>query len=308
MPEPERAQRGVLTIAHGDQKYIEQAKALARSIRIHSSDVPVALATDTDTTSGGLFDAVTRRDFSQLDPLLSKLRMYEFSPFEQTLFIDADSLVVAPLEPVFEAFDGKRFSVFGAAEYTTPDWFHDIQAVEEITGSDGLPGFNGGIYYFEKPGAEKIFESAEDLTSSYHKLRIGSFGVEGQKGEEPLLSIAMAQEGIRGVGRNEAGFDIMYAPAGRRGKIEIDVLEGICRFNKKGTWVEPTVMHFASDDNCYCYKREQLRLAAHDKYNALGSVTSLSIELRARWHHFGHHFLPIWSRILRNKVDDIWNG
>ncbi len=209
---------------------------------------------------------------------------------------------------MFEAFDGKRFSVFGAAEYTTPGWFNDIRVVEEITGSAGLPGFNGGIYYFEKPDAENIFESAEDLINSYRKLQIGTFGDGEQRGEEPLLSIAMAQRGIRGVGRDEAGFDIMYAPAGRRGKIEIDVLEGICRFNKKGTWVEPTVMHFASDDNCYCYKREQLRLAAHDPYNALGSAHSLSIELRARWHHFAHHFLPIWSRILRNKVDDIWEG
>lgn len=307
MTETRFPRRGVLTIAHGDQKYIEQAKALARSIRIHSPEIPIALATDTGTEDGELFDVVTRRDFSQLDPLLSKLKMYEFSPFEKTLFIDADSLVVAPLEPVFEAFEGKSFSVFGAEEYTTPGWFENIQVVEEITGSEGLPGFNGGIYYFEKPDAENIFESAEDFINSYCELRIDTFGVGEQRGEEPLLSIAMAQEGIRGVGRDEAGFDIMYAPAGRRGEIEIDVLEGICHFNKKGEQVAPTIMHFASDDNCYSYKREQLRLAVLDQQGSFGTLDSLSIEVHARWHHFAHHFLPIWSRILRNKVDDIWN-
>ena len=42
-----RKNSGVITLAYGIPKYIEMAKTLARSLRLHSPDIPRAIVTDT---------------------------------------------------------------------------------------------------------------------------------------------------------------------------------------------------------------------------------------------------------------------
>ena len=145
---------GILTIAHTKNKYIRQAINLAISIRIHSPEIPIAIATNLESKDfqkfGKLFDHIIQWDFSETPGLIAKLSIYEMTPFQETLFIDADCLVLKPLETIFEYLDDEEFSVFGINCNVNREsgWFQNMEKIKNEINSETYPGFNGGIYYF----------------------------------------------------------------------------------------------------------------------------------------------------------------
>ena len=65
------ATKGVLTIASGQPKYARQAIDLARSIRLHDLDLPLAVVTDLPAALfEGMYDFVIPWDFTQWQGLL----------------------------------------------------------------------------------------------------------------------------------------------------------------------------------------------------------------------------------------------
>ena len=71
------------------------AKVLARSLAIHSPDIPSAVVTDSsDRGLADLYDHVVqfRPEFGS--GLTQKVYLDAYSPFKETLFIDSDCLVI----------------------------------------------------------------------------------------------------------------------------------------------------------------------------------------------------------------------
>jgi hypothetical protein len=296
-------EKGILTIAHTDEKYIRQAISLAQSIRVHNPNFPVAIATDKASSElDEWFDQIINWDFSESGYFTYTLFMDEMTPFDKTLYLDTDCLVTRSLDPVFQLFEGRSFSVYAKDNGRVPSWFGDITKVREFTGKKRFVGFNGGLMYFEVPGATNVFQTARKLVGVYEKLDISL--MNGRENDEPIISMAMAMNDEHP--SYSKNIDVMYAPAGRQGPITINVLKGECQFNKKGRIVEPVIMHFGSDDDSYPYIRERLRLQNHFGRGEFSNAVDLKIELKAQVHHFTKHFLPIWSRIFRNKVKEVW--
>lgn len=131
---------GVVFVATG-ARYIACAEAAARSVRRHMPDVPIALFTDAPLLGVALpemFDPVIELESvhhrSKVDCLMK-------SPFERTLFLDADIRV---LEDVSELFDLlERFDIAMAHAHarnraaTRAVWTHAL--------SDAFPQFNTGV-------------------------------------------------------------------------------------------------------------------------------------------------------------------
>jgi hypothetical protein len=298
-------EKGILTIAHTRERYIKQAISLAQSVRVHNPDIPIAIATDKASPKlDEWFDEVVNWDFGDSGRLTCTLWMDKMTPLDRTLYIDADSLVTRSLGPVFQLFEGCSFSVYAKGDRGVPSWFEDIDKVKDFTGKDRFAGFNGGLMYFEMPDATDVFQTARELIGSYEELSISL--MNGHKNDEPLISLSMAINDASP--SHDEKLDVMVTSGGRRGPIEIDVLEGQCQFNKKGRIVEPIIMHFASDDDSYPYIRERLRLQKHFERGEISNAAGLSIELRARAHDLTKHFLPIWSQIFRNKAKEVWYG
>lgn len=295
--------RGVLTIAHSKEKYVRQAINLARSIRLHSPQMPLAVATNLSASAlEDYFDEVVYWNFSNLTGLVAKLDAYDMSPFETTLFIDADSLVVKPLEDIFEYFNDYDFAVYGINK-VHPRWFLDLDKIKEIIPSNTYPGFNGGIYYFKKTDqARGIFQSAKSYLPAYDNLMLKRFG--SQPNEEPLISLAMAQSGLQAT--DNGYVDIMFAPAGRKGKLQIDVLAGICSFRKNDRVVHPYIMHFASDDMCYEYLREERRLQVYASGQAISQWKESWIcsQIWLKWLFI--RFIPLYSTFTKNKLKSLF--
>jgi hypothetical protein len=152
--------RGYITVASGDRRYLEFAADLALSLR-EFGRAPVALLLG-DELAPQLSEA-HRAAFDRVLPLpagypayLGKLAAPAASPYERTLYIDADCLVVGDLEALWSRIETAGFAAQG--KYFGPDNAeeHHGVAVRALMARLGIPRYlktNTGFLYFRKaPG------------------------------------------------------------------------------------------------------------------------------------------------------------
>ena len=249
--------RGVVTLAFGAAKYVDMAKDLARSMAINSPHVARAVATDSK-------DPELKELFTQICPvpdevlrakgLESKLFLDRVTPFEETLFLDSDTLVFADLDELWERFAGYSFAPVGKT-ITQSEWFADSKRLQQQFGFEKFASFNGGLYYFRKDAlSAKIFETARQLRDKYDEL--GLVRLSGGISEEPIYCLAMSMNGLAPVPKDRG--PIMSVV---RGKADLNVLTGKRLVTlADGSVVEPHVVHFCSRRSWYGYRRECYRL------------------------------------------------
>lgn len=251
---------GLLTIAFGHRRYARMAVDLARSIRLRDPTTPLAVATDLDATFfRGCFEHVVPWQARYASYFERKFDLGAMSPFDRTLFLDADCLVLRPLADVFAAFDDHDFSVAGRNP-PRPWWFSAPEAVRAEVDRPSYPGFNGGLLHFRRtPRSDAVFARARSLLPRYDDLGLARLP-EGGINDEPLFSIAMAELGCRAAENDR--LEIFFGP--RLGALAIDVLGGTCEIPRDGRVLRPMVCHFeGSDKDRPAYARERLRLAAN---------------------------------------------
>lgn len=195
-----RPVRAVLTLAVGKEIYVQMAANLARSFRWwhRDSDIRFFLATDRkDLVPPDLRDiGIVELQPGELGGGFSpKLHLDRLAPADETLFLDADCLCVANLEPVFDKFSGHEVSVVGREE-VDGELFGDIAARCRAVGAPWAPRFCGGLYYVKKGTvSEEIFRQARQLEGRYDELGINR--LRGVPNEEPLIGLGMALAGQR---------------------------------------------------------------------------------------------------------------
>ncbi len=257
----------VLTIACGKQLYLDMASALARSFRVWHANTKLTLYIATDAghrfprdireAPGVQFIDISDRDFGV--GFETKLHIDEMLPARRTLFIDADCLLAGPLNPVFEAFEGKSVSVVGG-EKSEGEWFGDLQIRCERFGLQSVPVFVGAVYYVEMDEtARDVFETARQVKQDYDES--GFVRLRGLPNEEPLISVGMAlhdQTPVPDEGKIKA--DAMHFEK----ELTINVLEGKCCFrgtsDRVTAWgiteARPTIAHF---NDAYAEKMPYIR-------------------------------------------------
>ncbi len=253
-------QRGVLTLAFGKPVFLELAKALARSLRLHDPDVPRAVVTDSeDPELLNLFDIRVDHNPAYGSDVGQKLYLDLYSPFDETLFIDSDCLVVRKLDAFWTAFRGNDFGACGRRilHQGEKDEFMDVDRVLTHFELSGLPKFNGGIYYFKKnAGAAAVFKTARSLIDRASELGFRTFR-GGGLADEALYSVAMALHKVPLTDMAPGG---MWTPLNATGPLVIDTIHGECHFSKAGEPVKPEIMHFTSMTDSFVYLRECRRL------------------------------------------------
>lgn len=253
------AEKGVLIIAQGKQRYIDMAFTIAMSIKLTNPDLQLALVTDSS-------DDHLKKYYHYIIPInpvygtgfSQKMRMYYYSPFQKTMFIDVDCMIIKNINFLWELFDGHEMTVMGRKKISGPYIGTTIEALKNFYDFDHLPSFNGGVYYFEKSKqAEKIFELAITIfEKKYDELNLWKF--DGKPGDEPAMAIAMGVYGVSPVDDNKNG---MYTPVGQAGVFKMDALQGICEFYKNGEKVTPAIMHFGGGyPEAFHYRREQAKI------------------------------------------------
>ena len=238
---------GFITMAYGGQRYLDQAISLARSVKLHMPAQKIALVTDRDTRIEPFDEQIRMKDFSAAGTVL-KRKMYEYSPFEETLFIDSDCLLTRDCTDQIDAIRKWDFSPVVNTYLVAGDtdlWLEDVgEAVRKVGGAN-FPKFNGGVYFFRKSEtAAKVFAGGEEMLERQSELGILDFDKAGP-GEETLLGLAMAQIGISDLYDDEGR--LMRTPLNATGPIHLDIYGGECSFEKNGERVEPAVVHFCGE-------------------------------------------------------------
>lgn len=256
--------KGILTLAHGKPRYLNMAKTLAMSLQLHNDRIPRAVITDSsDPDLSRLYHICIpfRPEFGT--GVQQKIYLDQYSPFEETIFIDSDCIVVNNIENLWHIFANVSFGVVGRQIFDGY-WFMDVSKVLSHFGLDSIPKFNGGLYYFKSNDqADAIFKSAREILQNYRQLELREF--RGSQADEPIIAIALALHGIHAI--KDYKRSIMCTPIGLRGPLKIDALSGFCQFNKGKVEVNPAVVHFCGtltdgfyEGFLYKYRRERLKL------------------------------------------------
>jgi hypothetical protein len=284
--------RGIITFAYGNENFVQQAKALARSLVLHDPSVPRCVVTDVaDPELDALFTKSIAYRSEYGSSFRQKLHIDLYSPFYETLFIDSDSLVIRNLDSYWRAFKDDYFAVQGvqvlAAGESDPEHL-DVEFLLRYFQLAGLPKFNGGVYYFKaSPQAEIFFATARDLLKRHCDLRFPDFRGDGPS-DEAIYSTAMA---IHGLTVTDMGIGGMWTPLHRESRVTIDVPRGICEFVKRGRSLRPCIIHYAMLTDTLQYRSEcrklellskgQARLARTERLTLL--VTSWVPWIRRKW-------------------------
>lgn len=253
-------ERGILIIAQGKQRYLNMAVNIAMSIRYSNPGTLIALVTDNPTNQHEkLYDYIIPIESSLGVGFVQKINMYKYSPFNKTIFIDVDCLVLRDIDFIWNGMLGKPVGVLGQKVIEGKFIGTSVEALKEKFTFNFLPTFNGGVYYFEKgQRAEMVFEHAIQIfNNQYDELGLCKFS--GNPGDEPVMSIAM---GVANISPMEDPEGIgMYTPVGQKGQFKMNLPTGYCEFVKFDKLVRPAIMHFGGGyPEAFHYRRERVKL------------------------------------------------
>ena len=238
---------GFITMAFGSDKYIRQAENLALSLRHNLPDYKIAIVTDRPDVAPVFDMVIPMRKFDQTGTI-HKLDIYEYSPFHETLFIDADCLATKWFHSQIEQIKQYDFSpvVSRYLQRGEADSFlDDLDKALDAVGGTAFPKFNGGVYFFRKSAfAQGIFDRARRFCGEAKALGIRNFDKAGP-GEETVIALAMAEQS--GSKYYDDLGHLMRTPIGLIGRLEIDALGGGCRFKRGNVIVTPAICHFCGD-------------------------------------------------------------
>src|SRR5579863_9013179 len=152
---------GALYIITQDPRYVGLVLTSAASLRKAMPDLPITVFSQFPVESG-LFERVIRVEASQ-DGFYDKSKLIQNSPYDRTLFIDADTFVLDPLPELFTLLD--HFDCAAThEEYLDTDW-HKRYTRPDIPPS--FPEFNTGILMLKR--SDRVLRLLEEWGALYLK-------------------------------------------------------------------------------------------------------------------------------------------
>jgi hypothetical protein len=151
---------GIIYVAYGD-KAKTACRAGLESAKTRHPGIQVAVISDVPVPGA---DAKIIRPEMDIGAREYKTQVYQYSPFEYTLYLDADTLVVGSLQAGFSALEVGWDMVaaldfrptVGLVDHLPPD---DKQATLETVGTREYPHYNAGLIYFRKsPEVEEFYQ------------------------------------------------------------------------------------------------------------------------------------------------------
>jgi hypothetical protein len=196
--------QGYLILACGPQRYFDMAVNLARSVRYFDRKRSICLVHDralsVPSAYHNLFDHYALLEVRQgYVGVMNKARLYELSPYDQSMYLDADMLLLKPnIEAYWRKLDGQCFNMTGT-EKVSGEWYgKDLAHVIRLFKIPYIVQMNSGVFYFEKSAfANHFFTRLLELYDAHkHTLSEIHQGIPGQFADEPVFGVAMGECGI----------------------------------------------------------------------------------------------------------------
>lgn len=237
--------RGFVTIATGQERYYKLAANLLLSYRQNAAEpLPFAIIADRENEYTAQFDDV----IVIADPENSyndKLKLFRELPYEETIFVDADSLAYGDLNAWWDMFaESGDFSLFGYAWRDLScgrGWFVPAGMGEFAERIRFIPDFNGGVYYLRNsPICEEVFQIAAHGARHYGDYQFNGFSAPA---DEPLLALGMAACGLEPVNRDG---ELIFAPRPRQLRADITRPEAVFRAKNGRVFSNVRLIHFSN--------------------------------------------------------------
>lgn len=238
--EQPRKTRGFITIATGSDHYYRLARNLLRSYRRFAPEgVFFGLICDRQCPETEEFDHVVVMEKAYCS-YMDKLQLARYSPYDETIFIDADSLFLGDPGVLWEDFAAMGdFSGYGAAIDLESDqgWFYHEHTGQFRSSLKFNVKMHGGLYYFRNTDTgREVFQRAVYLAEHYDEYRFAHFT---EPADEPVLALAMAVSGCEPC---PAENRICFVPAlPKTPRVSVTGQLGL-----EGEALSPVVLHFVT--------------------------------------------------------------
>lgn len=204
--------QGILVIAVGSDYYGRLAYAMAKSVKKFNK-IPVAILTDKDSLNSvdrSAFDHVIEANMSHylekyvLNPFKLKTHIYDYTPFDETLYLDADTLCLKPFGDLFSKLG--NFQIHEFNRWNKDNW-HKCpmvwtakvkKTIEDIYDAYGVdktreyPEYNSSFIWFKKDDSNK--EYFDQAKRNYIDRRIDFKDIGGSYPDEMAYNLASAQK------------------------------------------------------------------------------------------------------------------
>ena len=196
--------QGYLTLATGDRQFFDAVVNLALSVQLNDPSRPISLVCD----DAGKLTEREKQCFDRIIVALpgtlgvgctGKLDLLDFLPYEETVFLDSDCLIVKKdMDRHWNLLQTQYFNVAGA-KITDGSWYNfEVADVCSSLGLDYMVHMNSGVMYFRKGRELDRFQAVvQDLRENAHKsLFVQHRDMNDQIADEPIWSAAMAKQGL----------------------------------------------------------------------------------------------------------------
>ena len=179
--------QGAIYIITQDPRYVEMLLTSAASLKRAMPQLPITVFSQFPVESP-FFEKVVRVEPTQ-DGFFDKTRLMRESPYDRTLFIDADIYVAEPIPELFSLLD--HFDCAAThEEYLNTDW-HNRCPRPDIP--ESFPEFNTGILMLKR--SEKVDRLLAEWGDLYHAF------LEEKPGEkindQPFFRVAIYRSDVR---------------------------------------------------------------------------------------------------------------
>jgi hypothetical protein len=174
MPDPSR---GYLTMAVGKLRYVEMAVDMVLSLREHT-ELPIAIAVDpvldplVAERYSNVFDQVVLVPQRFLDGRALKYGTAAATPFDETMFVDADCIVLDSLDGLFSILESTDMAMVGERLTSSQDQNHHGFSTRTLMRRFDLDHYlktNSGLFCFRREPGVQIME--ECLECYLHEAR-----------------------------------------------------------------------------------------------------------------------------------------
>lgn len=207
--------QGVVLLALNHAYYGNYAAQLAASIKFSAPDTKITLLHDGKGATHliekrlSLFDKVIKIDTSyytikgRYEYLKPKAYMYELSPYDTTIFLDADMLWL-PKRPITEVFNKLKDIDFTMANRSNGDiskvkngfisWCNPQEIIDKYNVAGILYNLSSEFFYFKKTKeVQEFFKAAQDC---FNDIKVNHLQFATGIPDELPFEIAMLQTGL----------------------------------------------------------------------------------------------------------------
>jgi hypothetical protein len=243
--------QGYQLMAVGQQKYIDIAIHCAASLRYYDQSRPIQLVTDRSAAALGLYAEL----FDVISPYVAnerfkgpmiKVQAYEYAVFDETIFVDADCLLMKGDMDAYWNRLSQDYDVTVPGNWRSKGPWYGMQIEDMCRLADvsRLVQMNSGSFYFKKSAKAKLFfDTAIELENT-----LGNFTNHIHRGigpsDEPLLAVTFGKlnfEPFEVLSSDHSGWMVSTI---KGNDYSLGAFGGVPAFSKGERVVSPSLVHF----------------------------------------------------------------